>query len=113
MAYLEVKIGTNMEYTKPVAFTANGHDLGESQGCFGSLFLSKPYPRAEDYIRGLEYQGWRLYHADGAISRSAFVMYDGMFMGNASTTRTLIFIGNGRYRVSWEKKSGRWHWYFE
>ena len=75
--YLEVKIGTTMDYPELTAFSANGYSLGEPQGCLGALFSTTPYPYAEDYIRELQYEAWNLYQVDGAISRSTIVMHDG------------------------------------
>lgn len=109
--YLEVKIGTDLEYPNLTAFTANGHDLGDPQGCFGSLFLRKPFPLAEDYFQALQYEGWKLYHIGGSVVRSAMVMQGGWVMGNRSETRSVIFIGNGRYKVRWERKNGEIRWY--
>ena len=59
MAYLEVVLQNGS--SGPIAQTANEVSLAKDNGCL-AFFLGSVYPMAEDYVRGLEYEGWRLYN---------------------------------------------------
>jgi hypothetical protein len=93
MAYLEVVLQNGS--SGPIAETANGVSLARDNGCL-AFFLGSAYPMAEDYVRGLEYEGWRLYNT---ATTSTLAVIDGLPLANSQTK--LIFIGDGRYQVEW------------
>ena len=93
MAYLEVFLQEGS--TGPIAISANGISLARENGCL-SFFTGRFYPMAEDYVRGLEYEGWSLYNN---VTTSTVGMIDGMPF--SSSQNKLVFTGNGRYQVEW------------
>jgi len=93
MAYIEVIIQNGS--SGPIAESANGVSLAREKGCLW-LFIGGIYPMAEDYVRGLEYEGWRLTNTSAT---STMGMFDGIPFGGSHTK--LIFIGDGRYQIEW------------
>jgi hypothetical protein len=99
MAYLEVVL--QMSSSGSIAQTANGVSLAKDKGCL-AFFVGSVYPYAEDYIRGLEYEGWQFYNTS---TTSAVGMIYGLPFANNQTK--LIFIGDGRYQIEW--RGDRWY----
>ena len=100
MAYLEVLLQSGS--SGPIAQVANGVSLARDKGCL-AFFMGSVYPMAEDYVRGLEHEGWRL---QNTATTSTMGMIDGLPFANSQTK--LVFTGDGRYQVEWVGD----HWSF-
>lgn len=87
MSYLQVIVRD----ADNCALTANGYDLGGSQGCLTGLFVGEMYPYATDYFNYLNNEGWTL--VSSAQQGLWAIVY--------------TFQGDGAYLIKWKDK--RWY----